>query len=527
MHQRSPLYPTPGALASSTSEISHDQYGKELVELFKEEGTVGELWEAVGQPWVTVCSFLRDLDCLLLGENLLRTQARHELCPTGKTSPVSFPSIHVSTSVQRLAVSPRQHCLVFSNWAKHYDTLCLNLLLHTFTAKQHTFQLDSMSSDRKGKARAHSPILPESGQSASEQLSHPASGHAQATQVTESSRNLGVPTTPYGQAQAHSAPQAATSGHQKDAEIGDRIFDSTQDHLIIKLVAMGWTFDQIKTDDKFSDVPAVTPWLLEVRAQTLRAFWTKQEDDLLSAMELGENEKYDNLVRLKVHFKNPERQVWDIQNRYNYLKSWREGQGAGGQAQAAKPPNGQRHSARGDDPSSPAYGSYGQQSYPSTPGQASVHTAASTQGLAGTSISSTPNSSHDSAAHQPMTHPQAANPQPGSRLRGRPGGRSGASRGDAEARRKALEARVPEVQVKLARNWFWEEVQHEYCADYSMQTMKAFLRNRGCYHWNITQTDELLRLRELGHDWAYIGQNIGKPKRTPEEAEARFQWRTG
>lgn len=44
MHQRSLLYPTPDALASSMSEISHDQYGKELVELLEEEGTVGELW---------------------------------------------------------------------------------------------------------------------------------------------------------------------------------------------------------------------------------------------------------------------------------------------------------------------------------------------------------------------------------------------------------------------------------------------------------------------------------------------------
>lgn len=103
-----------------------------------------------------------------------------------------------------------------------------------------------MSSDRKGKARSDRPILPESGESASEQLPHPASGHAQATQVTESSRNLGVPTTPYGQAQAHSLPQAAASGQLKYNETADPIFEGPDDSSIFSLVAEGWNFDQIK-----------------------------------------------------------------------------------------------------------------------------------------------------------------------------------------------------------------------------------------------------------------------------------------
>lgn len=513
MHQRSPLYPTPGALASSTSEISHDQYGKELVELFEEEGTVGELWEAVGQPWATVCSFPRELHCLPPGENLSRPQARDELCPTGKPSPVSFPSIHAPTSVQRLAVSRRQHCLVFSSWAKHYDTLCLNLLLHIFTAKQHTFQLDSMSSDRKGKARAHSPILPESGQSASEQLSHPASGHAQATQVTESSRNLGVPTTPYGQAQAYSLPQAAASGQLKYNEIADPVFEATDDYLIFRFVAEGWDFDQIK-NEKFPNRNEVTPALLESHAQTIGALWTKQEDDRLSAMEeLEEIKEYDDLVRLRMeHFSNPAREGRDIQSRYNYLKRWREQQGAGGQAPAGRAPNGQRHSALDENPGGQASGSSDQQTHPSTPVQASVQTAASTQGLAGTSISSTPTSGDDSAAHPPVT-PHT------------PGTLSQAQRLENNAEHKrVLVEKLPEIKLKITQGWTWSQVNAEYCMDYNCEAMRRFLRRRDCYVWSKDQSQDVMRFRRAGHNWDRISQLLPPPKRTPEEVEARFHY---
>lgn len=380
-----------------------------------------------------------------------------------------------------------------------------------------------MSSDWKGKARSYSPILPESGESASEQLSHPASGYAQATQVTECSRNMGIPKTAYGQAQARSLSQAAASGQLKYNEIADQIFKAPDDSLIFSLVAEGWNFDQIK-NEKFRNRKEVTPGLLESRAQTIGAFWTKPEDDRLSAMEeLEESKEYGDLVRLRdEHFRNPAREGGDIQRRYNYLKSWREGQGAGGQAQAEKPPNGQRHSTLEENPGSPAYGSYGQQSYPRTLGQSSVQTAASTQGLSGTSISSTPNSSHGSAAHQPMTHQQAANPQPG--------GRSGAGRDANEEAREALETRVDEVKVKLAQDCSWEEVLLEFCPErlgYKLLAMKSFLRRRGCQHWNTAQTDEVLRLRTLGHDWARISEMLPAPKRTPKEAEARFLWRTG
>lgn len=256
--------------------------------------------------------------------------------------------------------------------------------------------------------------------------------------------------------------------------------------------------------------------MLERRAQKIGAFWTKSEDDLLSGMEeLEESKEYGDLVRLGVErFSNPAREGKDIQRRYNYLKRWREQQeGAGGQAPSGRAPNAQRLSALDENPGGQASGSSDQQTHSSTPVQASVQTAASTQGLAGTSISSTPTSGDDSAAHPPVT-PYT------------PGSLSQAQQrldNNAEHKRVLVE-KLPEIKLKIAQNWTWGQVNAEYCKHYKYNTMHEFLRQRGCYLWSREQSDWLMAFQKEGHDWARISEMLPGPKRTPEEVEARFHY---
>lgn len=310
-------------------------------------------------------------------------------------------------------------------------------------------------------------------------------------------------------------------GKQRRESRGRHQYREEEDDDIKLQLAQGISCGELAKQSKYRHLHGKN---IKRHAKIIGASWDEDDDEKLqeNVMKYGNCDMDIDWGFVGEQY-NPPRDAelvatrWGhIQGRYNNMKEFESemSDGAGGHAQVDQSSQIQQYSGFYDQPSSQAYPE-NTSKYP-TAGPYSFQPAAITQSLADVNTSSVP---RYGSAHIYLrdAYNDPANPNP----------RSSYARHTANAGyRTQLEEHLPEIRTKLAQDWSWEQVRKEYCPGYRYDTMRQFLRTRGCSLWYHRQDLHLLDLQRMGLDWTRICDQLTGPQRTVEEAQDRFAWLT-